>query len=348
MSECIVKYDLDQLPLTPFGSMTEAIVEQEFGPVPWFGGSQYLSVIDTGCGKAIRRLSTNDGATANPAADSQFRASIPTQTGWGHEVWFSQWMMFESGYSFGNVFHTGKMNGIGALNFPGGGDTRTGSNGYSVRFTWRDPDRLELYVYDVTSDNGPGTNYGWEFVTNQVLPVGEWFCLTMKVKMNSSASVKDGSVRAWFNCNEVTIPNTTKTNTAGEVGDPNALQFYTGITPVTDLFVYSNLHGGQGQDWAPQNDSYSQFKDFYLYKNTDKPSCCMRVQDGAQALLDAACAACGTTTLAKGDLVCQGLLSCSNITTSGNISVSVNSQFGLDVVSGSGSNSITINDDCNC
>ena len=329
----------DGMAVEGFGSVSEADIEGAVGPVPFFAGSSHVSVVADPCGGNYLRqryVPTPNGP--NGTEVTEFRVATTSVSGEGHVVWMSQWMFFEPGFSWGSQIHGGKLNGLYGKQGPTGGGSVTGSNGYTSRFSWRNnPGNIELYVYEITG--GGGNNFGHRFTSGTTYPIGEWFCLSQRVQMNTGDN-SNGSVRAYLNCQEISLQPETGGNQFG-------LKFYNpGVSYTTDGWFYSTFHGGGGT-WAPTTTCYCRFDDIHMYTG-NSPSCCMKEAPNAQAVLQAACETCGTTVIPKSDLMCRGLMSCADITTSGNISATVNGSFGLDVTSASGSNSISINDGCDC
>ncbi|HEY0708711.1 MAG TPA: hypothetical protein VGG33_18020 [Polyangia bacterium] len=102
-------------------------------------------------------------------------------------------VFFEPGYDWARA---GKLPGLSARDWDSGcsveGDglaTDPGPGRWSVRLMWRELGTNELYVYD--QDRVPGA-CGLRAPTSMPFTVGKWIAVTIYVKLNSKADLKDG------------------------------------------------------------------------------------------------------------------------------------------------------------
>lgn len=161
--------------------------------------------------------------------------------------WVSQWLRFDSDFSWGGTKQGGKV-GFGLVGGAGcsGGQTCTGTNGFSSRVIWRSGGGAALYLYHMDK---PDT-YGQELPlktpsgANIVFPKGEWFNLIIRVTTNTvtnGVANADGETQVWYNGQSALYRS--------------GLRFVTNADQV-DTAVLSTFPGGAEPAYGPLHDSY--------------------------------------------------------------------------------------------
>ncbi|MDO3382041.1 polysaccharide lyase [Gilvimarinus algae] len=134
-----------------------------------------------------------------------------------------------------------------------GGQQPDGSNGWTLRYMWREQGKAVIYAYLPPSPNGRYGNKTW----GQDLPLGksfvpgQWHCLKQRVVVNDIGR-ENGELHVWFDGEKVlTLSDITyrlADTPAGKIG---------GI-------LVSTFHGGNTQEWAPAHDSHLLLNNFAI------------------------------------------------------------------------------------
>lgn len=175
-------------------------------------------------------------------------------------LWVSYKLLFQEGFNF---VRGGKLPGLGGGSTPTGGDTTTGSDGFSARIMWRlkntgdgEQGAVCQYVYHMDK---PGTygedlywaypNHGWSSTRRYFIP-GEWHEVKTRVIINSPGEF-NGRITSWLD---------------GDLGLDSIIRFRDfGVTHfAVDKFLFSTFFGGSDSTWAPVKDEYIYFDDFLI------------------------------------------------------------------------------------
>lgn len=210
----------------------------------------------THSGSKSLRITFPQGLYGDPAVTgAHANFDIPSS----RTYWISQWLRFDSNFSWGGTKQGGKV-GFGLVGGDGcsGGQTCTGSNGFSSRVIWRSGGGAALYLYHMDK---PGT-YGEEIPlktpsgANIVFPKGQWFNLIIRVTANTvtnGVANADGETQVWYNGQSALYRP--------------GLRFVTNSDKV-DTAVLSTFPGGAEPAYAPLNDSYLWIDDVKVSNNS--------------------------------------------------------------------------------
>ncbi|MEE9321753.1 MAG: hypothetical protein V3U76_15005 [Granulosicoccus sp.] len=160
-----------------------------------------------------------------------------------------QSIYLEDGFDWGGKHEGGKLGfGLSGGSSPTGGHQRT--DGFSTRFMWRGNGdgsaHIAVYTYSADRTNQA---YGTDLpLKGFSVPVGEWFELTLEVKVNSATDRADGSVRAWANGDLYLEENDILWQSSG--GDPSVQHL-----------MFSTFYGGSDSSWSPDETTYIRFAD---------------------------------------------------------------------------------------
>ncbi|WP_339897100.1 polysaccharide lyase [uncultured Gilvimarinus sp.] len=129
-----------------------------------------------------------------------------------------------------------------------GGNQPNGSNGWTMRYMWRENGAAVIYAYLPPSPNGRYGGHPW----GQDIELGERFipgqrhCLAQQIKINDLGQ-ENGELTVWFDGKQVLhrkdITYRLTDTPAGYIG---------GI-------MFSTFHGGNTPDWAPAHLSKAWF-----------------------------------------------------------------------------------------
>jgi|GEM_PF-1429103 len=163
------------------------------------------------------------------------------------------YMQFEPGFSFSKG---GKMPGLigGGKSWQrSGGSQPDGTNGWTLRFMWRENGELFVYAYVPKSGNGKWGNEVWgQYIpTGVFMQPGQWHKIEQFVDVGTPGR-DDGQLKVWIDGVErVNINDMRFWDVENENG------------PIGGLY-FSTFHGGGNADWAPYNDSYALFDGFAI------------------------------------------------------------------------------------
>jgi hypothetical protein len=202
------------------------------------------------------RITFPQGAYGDPAATGAHASfAIPSS----RSYWISQWVRFDSNFSWGGTKQGGKV-GFGLVGGDGcsGGQTCNGTNGFSSRVIWRAGGGAALYLYHMDK---PGA-YGEELPlktssgANIVFPKGQWINLVIRVTTNTvtnGVAASNGEVQVWYNGQSALYRS--------------GLRYVTNSDQV-DTAVLSTFPGGAEAAYAPLNDSYLWIDDVKVSTNS--------------------------------------------------------------------------------
>ena len=134
-----------------------------------------------------------------------FRNISNVEQGLFNELYIRYYVKFEKGFDFRLG---GKLPGI-----MGGGDSWTrsggqqpdGSNGWTLRFMWREGGEIVIYAYLPKSQNGKWGRKEWgqDITTGVYSTPGQWYCIEQYVNIGTPGK-DDGVLKVWMN-NELKI-----------------------------------------------------------------------------------------------------------------------------------------------
>lgn len=206
--------------LTPVG---RAIVDHSLAhlaPRQGIEGSTALRVDYVGYERGSRRV------VVSPRIDPASQSTL------------SFWVQFCEGFDFGRG---GKLHGVGPANSVAGGNAIT-PEGWSARLMFRGDGGLQTYVYHQDMAGRFGDT---EVASGFSFEPGRYHHVVMRVRMNTPASARNGSIDVWVD-DKLVIQH-------------DALRFRDRVTPGSDIqrLLFSTFHGGSSPEWAPRNDDGS-------------------------------------------------------------------------------------------
>lgn len=234
---------------TPAGQafITDKWNESGFTTDDWNNGLATRTVVDTSyaaSGKKSLRVTFPVGFSGPAGNGTQISLVLPDR----EQYYMSYKLMFGSGFSFRLG---GKLPGLAAGKLCSGGQTCDGTNGFTARFMWCPDGKAVLYLYHMNKKGRWGDDFPLVYPSgDQVAFVpGEWYQITERVKVNSSAEKYDGEVEVWVNGEQVLLEKGFRFTTNGEK---------------VNRFYFSTFHGGSDPDWAPLKTSYIWFDDLVI------------------------------------------------------------------------------------
>lgn len=166
------------------------------------------------------------------------------------EYYLSYWVQFGEGFDFdGDTFSGGKLPGLASGDSCAGGSGCDGTNGFSVRYMWREQGAAELYLYDMTADTTYGRSV--DFSQGVTFQPGTWHHLVQRVRANT-VGVDDGLVQVWVDGTQVI--------------DLDGLRFRTDDHLIDNVY-FTTYFGGSDPGWYPSVDSYAWFDDLVVSTN---------------------------------------------------------------------------------
>ncbi|MFC2138048.1 polysaccharide lyase [Bacteroidota bacterium] len=178
------------------------------------------------------------------------------ENGLYQELYLRYYIKFENEFDFRLG---GKLPGL-----MGGGDSWTrsggnqpdGTNGWTLRFMWREEGKLVVYAYVPKSNNGKWGSETWgqdidcEFIA---IP-GKWHCIEQYVNIGTPGK-DDGKLKVWINgIKRLDISDLCfwyEKNDNGKIG---------GV-------FFSTFHGGNTPEWSPRVTSYAQYDEIIVAKS---------------------------------------------------------------------------------
>ena len=121
------------------------------------------------------------------------------------------------------------------------GGKKSSGDGWSARYMWREQGKLCLYLYHPKQPD----RYGEYFCTDVKFETDRWYWLHQQVTINSPGN-SDGSIIVRVDGKQV-------------LNLRNMVLRYGNAAPI-DAFYFSTFFGGNQPEWAPQRDSYANFK----------------------------------------------------------------------------------------
>lgn len=222
----------------PFDQFPDGVVSDEkigeLSGVLWNKCRGRLAVLTDDNGGRIIRVTYPQGKWGSSDSGAQFMTELPPQREYkcSYRVRFSEDFDFAKG---------GKLPGLAGGNATAG-LKRPDGDGWTARYMWRKRGALVLYLYHIDQRGKQGDDISLDV---RAVP-GQWLKLTQIVTVNR-LNQTDGRIRVWVNDNLV-------------LDRKNLHLQKNGKAPV-DRFYFSTFFGGNGADWAPQNDVTIDFAD---------------------------------------------------------------------------------------
>lgn len=197
-------------------------------------------------GKRAIRIHFPKGSYGTSSTGAQFPIQFSLIEGMQqtfNSLYLSYYIYFENGFDFRIGGKLPGLMGGGASWERSGGSLPSGSNGWSLRFMWREKGRAVVYAYLPPGKYRKNSNWGTDIDLGKRLGTGKWHHIEQYVNVNS-INKEDGQLRVWvdgqllLDLNDVTYR--TVENGNGEIG---------GI-------LVSTFHGGNDPRWAPTKNSY--------------------------------------------------------------------------------------------
>lgn len=160
----------------------------------------------------------------------------------------TQALYFEPGFDWGGRLEGGKVGyGLGGGTVPSGGAVKT--DGFTLRLMWRgnNDGTARIVAYSYAADRSLNLPWGddHEFA-NFLIPVGEWFEVTLEVKTNSSIDANDGALRGWIDGELALQLDNIRWQTSGS-------------QPAIQKLSFATFYGGSSIDWAPSHTTYIRY-----------------------------------------------------------------------------------------
>jgi len=211
-------------------------------------------------GSKALRVNYPQGGVGPGETGTQFpiilRGMLAQNDGHYNELYLRYYVKFEEGFDFRKGGKLPGLMGGGNSWSRSGGDQPDGTNGWTLRFMWRRGGELVVYAYVPKSENGKWGEEVWgqDITTNVDAQPGEWHCIEEYVNVGTAGS-DDGILKVWVDGEQkIDIDDMRFRNVENDDGRIGGIYF-------------STFHGGNSDDWAPENDSYAQFDGFVLAKN---------------------------------------------------------------------------------
>ncbi|MBC2607480.1 polysaccharide lyase [Pelagicoccus albus] len=212
------------------------------------------STIDTG--KALRVTYPRD-AVGPSQSGTQFPIVLDDidniEQPYHRSLYLRYYVKFEQGFDFRLG---GKLPGLmgGADSWSrSGGNQPDGTNGWTLRFMWRQGGELVVYAYLPKSKNGKWgeDKWGQDIETGFTAKSGQWICMEQYVDIGTPGQ-DDGVLKVWINGEErLSIQDMRFWDIENDHGKIGGLYF-------------STFHGGNTPEWAPSVDSFALFDGLVL------------------------------------------------------------------------------------
>ncbi|MCP1359562.1 MULTISPECIES: polysaccharide lyase [unclassified Halomonas] len=249
VAPCSTRYPMAAAPVPEINvNGVERAIEQGFMAKKNWGldNVSLLSPNETGLGEQGFRVLYPEGSSApsdNVEGGAGFYAHTPGLQG-AERACLSYKVRFEPGFDF---VKGGKLPGLYGGSGPTGGEEVTGTNGFSMRFMWREDGQGELYEYVVNKDSEYGESVGrgkWVF------PTGQWVNVEQEIVLNDPQS-SNGIARVWIDGQPML--------------EQQGIVYRTTDDVTIDGVMFSSFFGGHGKEWRSPRDQVADFGDFRVY-----------------------------------------------------------------------------------
>lgn len=210
-------------------------------------------------GKSLRAKYPEDGLGPHETGIQfpiLFRKMEGVKNGLYKELYFRYYVKFEEGFDFNKGGKLPGLMGGGNSWVRSGGNQPNGTNGWTLRFMWREKGEIVVYAYVPKSGSGKwgSKKWGQNISTGIEAKPGKWLCIEQYVNIGTPGK-DNGKLKVWIDGEkQIDIDDMRFWN----VEDNNGL--IGGI-------YFSTFHGGNSDDWAPRNDSFAQFDGLVAAKN---------------------------------------------------------------------------------
>ena len=155
-------------------------------------------------------------------------------------------MRLRPGFDFGKDVYkqTAKLGfGLRSTVDSSGGDPEP--DGWSIRMVMRGngDDTADLNVYPYTAEDLNG--YPTDLQTNSRLTIGNWIQVVIEVMTNTIGS-SNGVLKVWQD--------------ASLIANRSNVLYQTSGTPNVDGISFTDFHGGNSPEWAPEDTNYAEFR----------------------------------------------------------------------------------------
>jgi hypothetical protein len=233
-----IRITFDELAPGPY---TQEAAAKEWPVLKWFGLAERGRIAAGAKNPAQRFLEVKypTGTFGPDKNGGQFLVAIPPREEW----YLDYFVMFRPGFDFRMGGKLPGLTGNGALST--GGNNHPGE-AWSARYMWHAKGAVIVYLYHMDQKGKYGDSLELEKCTFRP---GQWHRLTERVKVNTNED-RNGVIQVWFDLKKVV--------------DRSDLRLRSGTKAPVDSFYFSTFHGGNSNDWAPQNDSLACFDDFLI------------------------------------------------------------------------------------
>ena len=227
-----------------FGSITKEDWESWIGDVWFVVGTEFLAVE----GARDNKRTLRQKLVPHPRGTDRVLAGINIPSARSYRL--TQSVYLEPGFEYGGKNEGGKLGfGFGGGSAPSGGVVEP--DGFTARFMWRGnkDGTAHIVMYSYASDRHMNLPWGDSYPLEHFLvPIGEWFELSLEITANSSTDRADGSARAWVN---------------GELSmQRNDIVWQSdGSTPMVEYLFYAAFYGGNDASWSPDKTTFIRFAD---------------------------------------------------------------------------------------
>ncbi len=231
--------------------------ESEWG-VQWDNRASENEVVSDFKGGNSLRVTYPAGGVGPGESGTQFPMCFRDMEGlsqdYFQELYLRYYLKFEEGFDYGGSSKGGKLPGLmggGNSWSRSGGDQPDGTNGWTLRFMWRDEGKIVIYAYVPPSDNGKwgSETWGQDIMCGFTAEPGTWHCIEQYVNVGTPGS-DDGQLKVW-------IDGIQRLN----IDDMRFWDEENDYGRIGGIYV-STFHGGSGDEWAPSVDSYTRFDGF--------------------------------------------------------------------------------------
>ncbi|MFP4417293.1 MAG: polysaccharide lyase [Chitinivibrionales bacterium] len=211
---------------------------------------EILSGPEAFIGNKTLRIDYPRGGVGPSATGMQFPVDFKNMDAMPQKTYDSLYLRYYVKFEDGFDFRLGgKLPGLMGGNQSwkrSGGDQPDGTNGWTLRFMWREGGEAVVYAYLPTGTKYNTSRWGTDIKLNRQFNPGSWHCIEQFCKVNTIGQ-EDGKLYVWLDGERVLtlqdVTYRTIDNDAGRIGG----------------FFFSTFHGGNTPEWGPRVTSYAQF-----------------------------------------------------------------------------------------
>lgn len=241
-------------------SFNDAVWRERWG-IRWTNRNETFQIVSDGFqnGKSLR-INYPEGGLGPGQTGGQFPIVFndikQIQEGFFHELYFRYYLKFEEDFDFNKGGKLPGLMGGGDSWSRSGGNQPDGTNGWTLRFMWRNQGEIVVYAYVPKSASGKwgGDRWGQDIPCHFKAEAGKWHCIEQYVHVGTPGN-DDGTLVVWIDGIERLRIDDMRFRT---VDNKNGL--VGGI-------CFSTFHGGNTADWSPRRDSFMQYDGFVAARN---------------------------------------------------------------------------------